>query len=71
MIARLSRWNWPMLGAMAFCALSLSGATKVDRAEEPWPALLSSTPLEIDGDIASLQLRANTALAKLMESGGG
>ena len=61
-------WNWPLLGVIAFCALSLTGATEVSRVDEPWPVLLSSEPVEIDADFAKLQLRANITLARLMES---
>ena len=61
-------WNWPLLGVIAFYALSLTGATEVSRVDKPWPVLLSSEPVEIDADFAKLQLRANITLARLMES---
>lgn len=61
-------WNWPMLAVMAFCALSLTGATEGGRTEQPWPALLSNEPIEIDPGVARLQLRANVTLARLMEA---
>jgi hypothetical protein len=65
---KMRRWNWSMLGVMAFCALSLTSATEVSRVDEPWPVLLSSEPVEIDADFAKLQLRANVTLARLMEA---
>ena len=61
-------WNWPLLGAIAFCALSLTGATEGSHVDKPWPVLLSSEPVEIDADFAKLQLRATITLARLMES---
>jgi hypothetical protein len=62
-------WNWPMLAVIAFWTLPLTGATQVSRMDEPWPALLSSEPAETDAEFATLQLRANVTLARLMEAG--
>ena len=57
-------WSGVVLGvAMVVMAPFIAG-TPNSQIEEPWPALLTSAP--VDQDIALLQLRANLALDRLV-----
>ena len=57
------------LAIVTVCLISLMTASESGRADEPWPELLSSEPVAIEPEIALLQLRANVALARLVEAG--
>jgi hypothetical protein len=64
-------------GVVALCLLSLIATIDAGRMDEPmgaamnqpWPMLLPSKPADVDSSIAMLQLRANVALARLIEAG--
>jgi hypothetical protein len=58
-----------MPGLMALCMVPWIVATDINRADEPWPLLLTAAQTDADPGIAMLQLRANASLARLIESG--
>ena len=62
-------WHKFMPGLMALCMVPWIVATDINRADEPWPLLLTAAQTDADPGIAMLQLRANASLARLIESG--
>ena len=74
-------WTRQIPGIIALCVISLIAAIDGSRSgspmgwsvnaplNEPWPTLLSGDPADVNPDIAMLQLRANVALARLIEAG--
>jgi hypothetical protein len=63
------RWGGPALGIIAICMAPLIVAMENSRVDEPWPSLLTDEPVSVDHDVALLQLRANLALDRLVQSG--
>ena len=65
----IHHWSGWALGAAMICMASLVAATEGGRVGEPWPSLLASEPASVDPGVAMLQLRANLALDRLVQSG--
>ena len=62
------RWNSLVLGVMIVIMIHLSVATDGSRNVEPWPALLSGEPADVDPDFVALQQRAQGSLEKLEQA---
>jgi hypothetical protein len=61
-------WGGLGLGMIALAIMPLSAATNSDPIPESWPALLSSEPLSLDPEVASLHQRANAALEAVLRA---
>jgi hypothetical protein len=66
---KIHHWSGLALGAAVICMAPLVAATEGGRVDEPWPSLLASEPASVDPGVAMLQLRANLALDRLLQSG--
>lgn len=62
------RWSALALGIIMIGMAPLVAAMGESRTD-PWPSLLASEPAAVDHDVAVLQLRANMALDRLIQSG--
>ena len=68
MTANARRWNGVMLGIIVALVVHLSTGPNAVRTDEPWPLLLADNSANSDPGLTPLQLRANGALEKLVQS---
>jgi hypothetical protein len=69
MIAHMNtgRWAGVVLGVVVTVMVHLTAGPNAD---DPWPTLLTSDPVNRDPGFALLQERANGSLDKLLQSAG-
>lgn len=62
-------WGGLSLALVMIGMAPLIVALEAGQIDEPWPTLLANEPQNVDHNVAILQLRANLAFDRLVQSG--